>query len=195
MYPRDDKVTAIPGKLLTKEGGLGMFRAVAPLTGPEHQVEDCLAAAGSWGGWGGSGVGGSSGWMCPDLSTEQACGCRPAQPTPPGPSWPLTIRVPASCRWRPQDAGEGRGLRLEGPLEPWGRGGLSGSARVDPPGQRMKMFLKGGPGPGNVGTRLVMRGKGRAHLLQHGFGAPPFLKRNPGAWPGSKLPRPVLGQE
>lgn len=97
-YPRNDMVIAAPGKQLTKKEGqafseLWPFEHCRQCTSTHNQV--CPRAAGP--------RGGSSGWGCPSLSTEQACGCHLHWAIPPGHSGPR----PSRCR--PQDTEEERG--------------------------------------------------------------------------------------
>lgn len=106
------------------------------------------------------------------------------QPTPPGWSGPL----PSGCLPHPgaglrtlQVEGWGRGPRLGCPEELWK--GLVRMGQGEPARSKDENISYFGPRPGTMGTRLVMWGKGRAHLLQ----------TNSGVWQGSKLPRQVLG--
>lgn len=135
-----------------------------------------LAAEHGWAG--GSGKGGfvACAWGRPVAAT---------QPSPPGQSGTR------SCRCRPQDTGKVVGLRLGCPLEPWQ--GPSGTARVDPPGQRMKTFLKVQPRPGTRGTRPEMRA-GEAHPCKPRTLGPSPPETESWGLAGKPAPQTDLGQ-
>lgn len=181
VCPGKDRVTAAPGKQSSRPAREGR-RCPEPWPCMPHTEREHLHSRAAPGcrAWLGRGLwqGGftACAWGRPVAAT---------QPSPPGQSGTR------SCRCRPQDTGKVVGLRLGCPLEPWQ--GPSGTARVDPPGQRMKTFLKVQPRPGTRGTRPEMRA-GEAHPCKPRTLGPSPPETESWGLAGKPAPQTDLGQ-